>query len=67
MTVGCNAARSGGRWCGCYAVVLKAEYEFDARPFTEGNEGLPQVTKAVYEIECLQCGRRLQIERPAFA
>lgn len=67
MTVVCNAARSDGSWCGRYAVVLRAEYQFEQGPFTEGNEGLPQVARAVYEVECPQCGRRVQIERPALA
>jgi hypothetical protein len=59
----CDAAKADGGRCGARAVVIKAENEFDILMY-HGPGGLRYSLRELrYEIECPNCGRRMQVER----
>jgi len=63
-TIICDA-RTADAICGATALIRKAHYEYQPQRRARGDGFQQELVEARYEIDCPNCGRRMQAERTA--
>jgi len=64
QTVICNSVKPDGSVCGQPAIVHNARYEYQTKLYGHHSGQISHQLKAShYDIECPDCGHRVQVER----
>jgi len=66
VTIICDAQTSQGL-CGATAIIRKAHYVYRPKRTASRQEFQQELVEARYEIDCPNCGRRMQVEWTAFS